>query len=121
MTVLWQHHQRTEDAQKLYALALADQEAHPEDYLLEADRVIIKALGQNPPFPLDDQQWREGLEVYISSAREEGRLNALGAKTMLATAVGRLRAGHAILDYMEQYPHVRKKQIHRPIRRSCRR
>ena len=115
MTPLWKPAERTEEALNVYAAAEADRQQHPDQYLLEADAVIKKALGENPGHLVNDAGWREGLEVYVTSAREEGLLNALGIKTMTATATGRLRAGNAILDYLAQHPGTRERKIDRPV------
>ena len=115
MTLLWKPATRTEEALNVYDAAEADRRQHPDPYRLEVDAVIEKALGGNPGPLAGDARWREGLDVYVSSAREEGRLNALGVKTMMATAAGRLRAGKAIFDYLEGHPEVREKRIDRPV------
>jgi hypothetical protein len=115
MTELWRPPQRTEEALQVYAAAEADRNQNPDQYRLETDAVIEKALGNNLSYLSADPVCREGLGVYVESAREEGRLNALGVKTMMATAAGRLKAGSLILQYLECHPEVRKKRINKPV------
>jgi hypothetical protein len=115
MTEIWRPEPRTAEAQNVYTAAEEDRKQHPEQYRLDAAYIIKKALKPDQPSISTDTKWREGLGVYIDSAREEGHLNALGIKTMMATAVGRLRAGIAIRNFLEKHPHVYKRQIHRPV------
>ena len=48
--------------------------------------------------------WRAGLETFLHSAAEEGRLNAVGARMALQTAVGRLTAGAKIAKWRQENP-----------------
>jgi len=115
MTEMWRPAQRTTEARKIYSSAEEDRQRHPERYRLDPESIVEKALSavQSSAFP--ETEWREGLHVYLTSARDEGRLNAVGIKTMTATAIGRLRAGLAISDYLESHSHVCERQVIRPI------
>lgn len=115
MTGIWRPQPRTEEAKNIYATAEADRRQHPEQYRLDAALIIEKALKPDQFAMSTDTTWRKGLEVYAASAREEGRLNALGIKTMTATAMGRLRAGFAVREYLDQHPDVCERLIHRPV------
>jgi hypothetical protein len=112
---MWQPAPRTEEAKKIYAAAEADRQCRPENYQLAPEAVIEKALGGVASSGFSETLWREGLTVYLNSAREDGRLNALGIRTMTATAIARLRAGRAISEYMESHPGIGGQKIFRPI------
>lgn len=82
----------------MHAAAAADRAAHPERYRLDPDAVVERVLareGERDGIGVDDfaAGWREGLEHYLASAAEDGRLNALGARMVRETAAGRLVAG----------------------------
>lgn len=59
--------------------------------------------------------WKPGLEHYLGSAAEDGRLNALGAKNAHSTAVGRLRARAAIDTYLREHPDLEQRPLPAPI------
>ncbi|GAB2828698.1 sulfotransferase [Actinocorallia aurea] len=89
----WRPSPRTAQAEQLYAAAEADRAARPERYALDADGTVARALrGADPDVLGDPAEWHEGLERYLASARDDGRLNALGVKMAGSTAAGRLRA-----------------------------
>lgn len=103
MTGLWQPPPRTEQAAAAHAAAEADRQARPDRYRLDPEHVAAVA-GRDP----DDVErfapgWRAGLDAYLSSAREDGRLNALGTGMAISTAIGRLRAGAAMARHREQH------------------
>lgn len=67
--------------------------ARPDAYALEPEPVIPAALrGAGPAGLGDPAYWCEGLDRFLASAREDGRLNAVGARTARGTAVAALRA-----------------------------
>jgi len=47
--------------------------------------------------------WREGLEQYLASAAEDGRLNAIGTAMAASMAIGRLRAGAAMTRHRTEH------------------
>jgi hypothetical protein len=76
----------------VYAAAEADRAARPDAYVLDPEAVIAKALRDTDPARPSGGEWREGLERYLESAREDGRLNALGTRMIRNSAVAALRA-----------------------------
>ncbi len=98
----WTPPPRTDAAAAAHALAEADREANPDRYRLDPDLVAEAAVrhpGDEERFP---PGWREGLEQYLGSAREDGRLTAFGVGMARSTAVGRLRAGAALARHAEE-------------------
>ena len=68
----------------------------------------------------DDEQrfaacWRDGLEYYLGSAEQDGRLNALGAGMVTSTAVSRLRAGVSMSRFRESNPELASTPLAPPI------
>jgi hypothetical protein len=106
--VTWRAPERTRDALAVYAAAEADREARPERYALgdeAVDGVVARATGEAGERALGDaDDWRPGLAAYLRSAGEDGRLNALGARTALGTAVSKLRARIAIAEHLAAHP-----------------
>jgi hypothetical protein len=90
----WHPASRSAEAQAIHAAAEADRAARPERYRLDPDAALAQATrGGTVPEGDLAPGWREGLEQYLGSAAEDGRLNALGTRTVLGTAAGRLTAG----------------------------
>lgn len=73
--------------------AETDRTANPSRFELDAENCVALAVEQGVDVSALPPGWREGLEQYVGSAREDARLNALGAGMILTSAVGRLRAG----------------------------
>ncbi len=98
----WVQTPRTEAARQLYAAAESDRAANPARYRLgveATDAVVERATAGRGPAELGaPSEWRDGLEQYLGSAEEDGRLNALGARMAQDTAVASLRARTAILS-----------------------
>lgn len=92
----WMPPPKTPEALAALAAAEADREARPERYVLDVDQIAMRAA--RAPGDLDRfaPGWRTGLDHYLASAREDGRLHALGMGMVASTAVGRLRAGAAM-------------------------
>ncbi|WP_141585561.1 sulfotransferase [Actinomadura sp. WMMA1423] len=89
----WHPPRRTPRADEVHAAAEADRAARPDAYALDPGPVIAAALRGNDPAGLGDPAvWREALERYLASARDDGRLNAVGARMVRGTAVAGLRA-----------------------------
>ena len=72
--------------------------------------------GRGPAELGDAGDWRPGLEAYLGSAGEDGRLNALGARMVQDTAVGKLRARVAMDAHLRRPP--RRRRSGRSPRRS---
>lgn len=92
----WVAPERTAAARAIYDAAEDDRRVRPDRYRLEPEPVVERATGDR----FDSRQfapgWRTGLEAYLASAEMDGRLNALGRRMVVDSAVGRLRAGARI-------------------------
>lgn len=115
----WNPAPRTPAAEKLYAAAEADRANNPGRYRLgieAADDVVERATAGRDPAELDPStEWRAALERYLESAAQDGRLNALGARTVQDTAVAKLRARSAIDRYLSANPSVVDRPLDAPI------
>ncbi|MGV0811030.1 sulfotransferase [Mycolicibacterium boenickei] len=115
----WVAPARTAEAQQAYAAAEQDRTARPDRYRLGADAVDIvvdrATRGAGADVLGDPQQWRPGLQQYLASAEEDGRLNALGAITAQKTAAGRLAARVAIARYLHEHPAIEDRPLVPPI------
>ncbi len=98
----WTAPPRTEAAAAAHATAEADRQARPEAYRLDPDEITRRACRR----PGDEDRlppgWREGLEQYLGSARQDGRLSALGTGMVRSAAIGRLRSGIALARHHEE-------------------
>jgi hypothetical protein len=115
MSSAWKPPARSAEALVLYAAAEADRKTRPERYRLDPDVVVGRALGDADAGVLGEADWQSGLERYLASAVEDGRLNALGARMVADTAVGRLRARRAMARHLEEHPHVLARRLLAPI------
>lgn len=109
---MWTAPPRSQQAEMLYLAAEADRRAHPERYVLDPESLLARAPDKALADPDD---WREGFERYVQSAREEGRLNALGIRSIAASALGRLKARADMAEAFEAHPERRSTPIERPI------
>lgn len=102
VTDRWRPAPRTKEAAAVHADAEADRAARPERYRLDPDVIASVAAkgGDDADFA---PGWRAGVEQYLGSARDDGRLNALGTAMVASTAVGRLRAGAAMTRFLRSY------------------
>jgi len=101
---VWRPAPRTDAARAALAAAEADRSARPERYLLDPDHLASVAARQPDDEARFDDGWREGLEQYLASAGEDGRLNALGVGMAATTAISRLRAGATMSRSREADP-----------------
>ncbi|MGV0739203.1 sulfotransferase [Mycobacterium syngnathidarum] len=112
----WSAPARTPEALAAYAAAEQDRAARPDRYRLGTDAVDIvidRGTRRTGAGVLGDpDQWRPGLQQYLASAEEDGRLNALGAFTAQRTAASRLAARVSIARYLHEHPAAE----HRPLR-----
>lgn len=115
MSGAWTPPARSAEALALYAAAEADRRARPERYSLEPDAVLARALGDEGEGALGVGDWRAGLERYLGSAAEDGRLNALGTRMAGEAAAGRLRARRAMERHLAEHPEVRSRPLPAPI------
>lgn len=104
MTAVWTPPPRSAAASAVYAAAEADRERHPERYVLDSEALLNAALGDRPPADLGPDDWREGLENFLYSARDDAELNALGLRMAAGSAIGRLRARLKIRDWFDRHP-----------------
>lgn len=118
---LWTPPPRTAEAAALYAAAEQDRTARPERYRLgaaEADAAVDRAArGVDGGRDLlgDPSQWRDGLERYLGSAAQDGRLNAVGARTARGTAVAKLRARISMGRHLAEHPETTGRPLLPPI------
>tara|TARA_Y100001933_G_scaffold80256_2_gene81547 strand:- start:6229 stop:7449 length:1221 start_codon:yes stop_codon:yes gene_type:complete len=112
---VWTPHQRGEAALAIYAAAEADRRAQPHRYLLDPASVVEAVQARGGFAADDDGDWREGLDVYLASARDEGRLNALGLRNVASTAAGKLIARRAIAEALRAAPEIRRLRVDRPL------
>lgn len=103
MTELWQPAPRSEQAIAAHAAAEADRTARPDRYRLDSDHLISVAAREPDAVERFAPGWQTGLETYLASAREDGRLNAIGVAMVSSTAVGRLRAGAAMSRFRDEH------------------
>jgi hypothetical protein len=104
-TASWTQPPRSPEAASVYAAAEADRDAQPERYRLDDDTVIARATrnGRATTATFADG-WADGLSRYLGSAREDGRLNALGARMVIETAAAKLAAGAWMASYLAAHP-----------------
>jgi len=112
---MWSPPPRSGEAKAIHGAAEADRAVHPERYRLDPDAIVAEAMSKGGFAQNDDGDWRPGLNVYIDSAREEGRLNALGLRNVASSALGRLQARRAIARAFEHAPALRDRSIQRPV------
>ena len=105
MMTTWTPPLRSPEAASVYAAAEADRQARPDRYRLDDDTVIARATrnGQVTTSTFAEG-WADGLRHYLASAREDGRLNAVGTRVVIETAAAKLTAGVWIAAYLADYP-----------------
>ncbi|MCR5978367.1 sulfotransferase [Gordonia jinghuaiqii] len=117
--VTWTPPQRSEVAEKIYAAAEADRAARPERYRLgveATDTIVERATAEHGVEGLGDPaQWRPGLEQYLRSAAEDGRLNAVGIRNAQDAVVGKLRARSIFHRTLRENPEVGEREVGPPI------
>lgn len=115
----WQAPPRTREAQQIYAAAEADRTEHPDKYRLgteAVDFVIDRASrGDGEESRGAAGEWMPALTRYLESAAEDGRLNALGARNVQNTAVGRLRARTSLDAYVAEHADLDRRRLIPPI------
>lgn len=112
---MWAPRTPSPAADAIYRAAEADQAADPRPFRLEPDAIAARVLAKWPDRQDDETDWREGFERYVTSARDEGRLNALGQRQMAAGAAYKLGARFAIEATLRGAPEVSARKIDRPI------
>lgn len=64
---------------------------------------------------LGDPSFRDGLERFVTSGADEGRLNAVGEAALEGMAVGCLRARLQVVDWHATHPELAATSVERPI------
>lgn len=104
MSRSWQPPQRSAEALAIYAAAEEDRLRHPDRYELDPQALVAAALGDATPDSLGPDDWSDALSVFVTSAREDAQLNAVGLRMAAGSATGRLRARQRILEWFGQHP-----------------
>ncbi len=112
---LWRPAPRTAAARAAVEAAAADRAARPERYVLAPDAIVEAAVRAPDDERRFDAGWREGLEQYLGSAEQDGRLNALGTAMVARTAISRLRAGAARSRLCDEAPELAGAPMRPPI------
>ncbi|MGV8996462.1 MAG: sulfotransferase family protein [Parvibaculaceae bacterium] len=112
---MWSPAPKSAEALALYAAADADRAANPVRYQLDPELITAAAFAKTPLDEKDSGDWKEGLEVYLNAARNEGHLNALGLRNVAASATGRLIGRASLARALGQTPEVSTRKIDRPI------
>jgi hypothetical protein len=115
----WAPPARSREADAIYAAAEAERAAKPERFRLgaeAADGVALRVLRGREPARLGDaDEWRPGLEQYLESAAEDGRLHALGARMVLGTASAKLAARAKLAEIAQADPSIERRPLAPPI------
>lgn len=111
----WRSPARSSVAQQIYVAAEKDRAERPEQYRFDADAVVRRATKHGASVDDFADGWREGLEVFLGSAEEEGSLNAVGSRMALQAAAGRLTAGAQIAQCFRENPELRSVPLAPPI------
>ncbi|MCZ0914930.1 sulfotransferase [Gordonia amicalis] len=117
--VAWTPPPRTAVAENIYAAAEADRAARPDRYRLGAgavDAIVERATAKHGVEGLGEPaQWRPGLEQYLESAGEDGRLNAVGVRNAQDAVIGKLRARSIFDKTLRENPSVSERDVLPPI------
>ncbi|GAC54586.1 sulfotransferase [Gordonia amicalis] len=117
--VAWTPPPRTAVAENIYAAAEADRAARPDRYRLgvgAVDAIVERATAKHGVEGLGEPaQWRPGLEQYLESAGEDGRLNAVGVRNAQDAVIGKLRARSIFDKTLRENPSVSERDVLPPI------
>lgn len=111
----WSAPVRSPVALQVYAAAEKDRAERPQQYLFDADAVIRRATKHGVSTDDFADGWRDGLDAFLGSAEEDGRLNAVGTRMALQAASGRLTAGAQIAQCLRDNPDLRATPLTPPI------
>lgn len=113
----WQAPTRNRTAAAMYAEAEHDRNVNPEAYSLDVELIIERAQRFATTSSTDAflGNWREGLEQYLGSAADDGRLNALGARAIGDQAAGRLAGGVRTAAALSHDPALAARTLQPPI------
>jgi hypothetical protein len=111
----WSAPVRSPVAQQIHAGAEKDRAERPERYRFDPDAVIRRATKHGASVDDFADGWRAGLDVFLRSAEEDGKLNAVGTRMALQAAAGRLTAGAQIAQAFRDSPELRDTALAPPI------
>lgn len=112
---MWHLPSRTDAALAAIHAAEEDRRHRPERYDLDPELVAAAAVRHDGDEARFDDGWREGLEQYLGSAAEDGRLHAFGTAMAARTAISRLRAGADRARYQDAHPALADRELTPPI------
>lgn len=95
----WTPPSRSDEARAFYAAAEEDRLTNPGAYSLDPADVLERALERGVSEDDFVGDWRTGLERFCGSAADDGRLNALGARTIGDQAASKLVAGARVATH----------------------
>ncbi|WNG89240.1 sulfotransferase [Mycobacterium sp. ITM-2016-00317] len=112
----WQPSPRSAAAREMYCAAEQDRLDRPQRYTLDPETVLDRMAARGEVTPEEFAPgWRDGLEMFLASAQEEGRLNAVGVRTAVTAALGRLSAGATIRRCHQHNPAAGDNAVRSPI------
>ena len=100
-TAKWQAPERTVAAKAVFEKAEADLSANPDSYRLEPESVVRLLDTTGVLEKIGENDWQDALEVFMSSARDDANLNALGKRSAIGSAFARLNARASMNTWYE--------------------
>ncbi|MEY2943792.1 MAG: hypothetical protein RLY97_1806, partial [Pseudomonadota bacterium] len=80
-----------------------------------AGTLIDRAIADTGLHHFGEDNWREGLELLVNSARDEAKLNDLGRASLERQIVGLLSRRLEIEDWYSRYPEIDEQEITAPL------
>ncbi|HVX19608.1 MAG TPA: sulfotransferase [Acidimicrobiales bacterium] len=112
----WTAPPRPAAAQALHEAAEAERRANPEAFSLDPDVIVQRAMSHRVADPSElVGDWRPGLEHFLGSAREDGRLNAIGERIMGEQAASKLAFGARVRATLAEHPERAGRVLQPPI------
>lgn len=115
----WVPPERSREAAAIYVAAESERAEHPEHFRIgadAADAIVERTLkGRAPACLGPPEDWRPGLEQYLESAAQDGRLNALGVRMVLGSASAKLAARMKLADAARSDPSLEKRALAPPL------
>ena len=81
---------------------------------LRPDDFVAAATEQTRLSDFGSDSYREGLDLFCSSAQDEAELNDIGAMVVPGAVVGALANRLRVVDWAKQHPEVADEQIEAP-------
>lgn len=82
---------------------------------MNPDQLLDAARAQTGLDDFGDESFREGLEVYCRSLRDEARLNDLGAAALQGNVTGNLVNRLKVVDWRARHPEVAAETVDAPL------